>query len=308
MRRRLGTGLLLFALCLFAAFSSQAQPTLDAAFLSQQRTLIEKWLEQTGLQKQFEVLKLRLGAHPDATAGDKSAYRLELRFRSQSSSESLNDANFDSFLSSQAQNMGQPFPAYCFYKFVNLIGVSRELASVHFNTLESEYMVYLDTSQQLVMQKATLRSLNRQVASIGLKTSKGNAVMIESTLASEDLARRIQSFLDSYLKGAASDPKPELVFKPKERASVRVVAYSMKGRVIRSHNYWEKLELSLELKPDGQKWEVACYYDGEYAANASKPPDAGAYDASMAKGFPTELNTYITGLLAELQKSLEKER
>ncbi len=136
-----------------AVTPAAVQSELTPAFLAHQRTVVERWLDDTGLAKQFEVIRLRASEHPDPEAAGRRGYRLELRFLAQGSQDAARTA-FQRFLDAQLAATGQPFTASCFYRVVHLLGVGREPVSVHYYVLETEYAVYLEAAtRELVVRE-----------------------------------------------------------------------------------------------------------------------------------------------------------
>src|SRR5262245_14586288 len=286
-----------------------AQSDLTPAFLAHQRTVVERWMEDTGLAKQFEVIRLRASEHPDPEAAGRRGYRLELRFLTQGSQDAARTA-FQRFLDAQLAATGQPFTASCFYRVVHLLGVGRELVSVHYYVLETEYAVYLETAtRELVVREISNRGVRRSMAGPAPGTAapaRGPATSVPRTNTAGDIRQAIQKLLEDYFRGAVKpgQPAPTLDWRSFEPDYLELGVSGLRGQVIGSRNYWEKLKLSLVIKTDEKEWKLDWFVDGLYAAGlgSNRPADDSYY--LMEKDYLPQLEAYADRLLSAVHRSL----
>lgn len=291
---------------------AMAQPRLDPAFLELRKKIIEKWLEEAGLAENLEVLKLRKSEHPDPRAGNREAYRLELRLKTGYDEEAA-QSDFQKFLDAQVEPGGQQFQSQIFYKLVHLLGKSRESVSVHFYVLRTEYAVYFDSlARELVMDSAAKRSLRRVLsvkAPVNGSMTKSGALTVRRATANQKMPETIRKFLERYfgeLKGVNGPAIQD--WRPNEADYLEVTVSRMKGQVMSSPEYWEKLSLSIEVKPSENGWQLVCFFNGQYASGmGTRPPADGSYYL-MEKDYRPQLDKYADKVLSSLQQHLEKDQ
>ena len=119
----------------------------------------------------------------------------------------------------------------------------------------------------------------------------------------------IHRFLDEHFS-KITGPVGKIEAKWKELTEPDYLALSVRGlkhEVISSHNYWERLAFSIELKQEANGWKIACYTDGWYASGTgSSMPEDSSFRLVDAKNFGSDLETYAENLLAGLKRYLEQ--
>ena len=150
------TGMLLMAaVCLSQTVSTVPRVPGD---LASNRAVLETALADEGLSKELEIIRLRRGDHPDSST-DRQVYRLELRFRADGSQDAA-DAQFQSYLDAH-----KGLPEHLFYRVAHVLDLDRQFISVHFHVIESEYMVFFDSSSRdLVLQREANRSVRKSIS------------------------------------------------------------------------------------------------------------------------------------------------
>jgi hypothetical protein len=314
----------LLLLFVFAGRQTAAQSKPDASVLSSQKAVIERWLEETRLADKLEVIKLRLSTHPDSSRGDRQGYRLELRFKTDGTeTEAQAQEEFQKFLGTQATASGRPFPEEMFYKVIHLLGITRESASVHFYVFETEYAVYFNvTTRELVLDappnrgSGVRRTLSVKAFWNGSATGSAGSGTVAKTIRSaaakqKELPQTIRKFLEDFFHTAKTGdlPEPKLVWQPQEDEFLGVSVSGLKGQIIDSKVYWEKLLLSIELKPGQNEVKLQCNFDGLYASGiGSNQPADDSYYLISDKNFGSHLNAYADKVLSSLQQYLQKEQ
>jgi hypothetical protein len=88
---------------------------------------------------------------------------------------------------------------------------------------------------------------------------------------------------------------------------VAFAAAGFKQQIIRSHNYWERLQVSMELSSSADGWKLTCYFDGRYASGLGRRKPAEDAYSDMDAAFRADLNTYATSVLSRLQQYVERQ-
>ncbi len=101
---------------------------------------------------------------------------------------------------------------------------------------------------------------------------------------------------------------PTLDWRSFEADYLELGVSGLRGQVIGSRNYWEKLKISLVIKTDEKEWKLDWFVDGLYAAGlgSNRPADDSYY--LMEKDYQPQLETYADRLLSALHKSLTSGR
>jgi hypothetical protein len=284
---------------------AEADSIPDAKALAPKRKVIEQWVADAKLSDRLEVVKLRRSTHPDPAADDRQGVRLEFLFRTKENDESKADADFVAFMSAQSDAAGQPFADRCLYKLAHLLALRREDVSVHFNVSEVEYVVFFDSaSRKVVTQRGPKRGAIRRTVSI--IRSPGTLAQTATVAGGEGrkLAQSIRSFIEASWRAAGTG----VAFEPLEDDYLAFSVDGFKKQIIRSHDYWETLQVSIEMRPTASGWKLTCYFDGQYAAGlGSRRPSSEAY-ADMDADFRSDLNAYAMAILGRLQQHLERQR
>lgn len=281
-------------------------PLLANDTLTRDKAALESAVTDEGVDTQLEILRLRRGEHPD-TRTERQGYRLEFRFRADGMQDAA-DAEFQKFLQAN-----QDLPERWFYRLAHLLDIDRRFVSVHFHVIESEYMLYFDmASRELVLQRGASRSVRRSISIDAPAFATGHgAVVVRPAADTGKLPNSIQKYFDEYFRKINS-PGGKVEAKWKELTEPDYLALNVSGlkrQIIPSHNYWERLSFSIELKQDAAGWKLACYSDGWYASGVgSSMPEESNYHLMDAKNFGDDLEAYAESLLAGLKRYLEEER
>jgi hypothetical protein len=287
-----------------------AQPRLTQEFLSHQRSVVERWLEDSELRGKLEVIRLRTSEHPDPEADQRRGYRLELRFLTDGSVEAAG-ADFQRFLDAQAKTSGQPFMAMCFYRLVHLLGVGREPVSVHFFVLETEYAMFFETaSRQLTIRELSTRGLQKRMALTApsaAESSRASAL----PRAGGDIRALIRGFLENHFRRPTSgqrQPLPALDWEAFDPDHLELSVSGLRGHVVSSHTYWEKLKISLDIRAEATEWKLVWYIDGLLASGmgSNQPADDSYY--LMEKDFRAPFEAYANRLVSGLQVAVNSGR
>lgn len=283
-----------------------------AQALAPKKALVANWLSGAALAERLEVVKLRRAPHPDPARKDAPGVRLELLYRTDERDEAKIEQDFVAFMTAQTDREGQPFAERTFYKATHLLGLPREDVSVHFHVSESEYVVFFDARQRkVVTQRAVKRGAIRRTVSINRPPARAVKTTTVSGGADRALASSVRSFFERSWSAVAPPqgaPPVILTFEPLETDYVAFSVEGFKKQIVRGNNYWEKLQVSIEVNPTDAGWKLTCYFDGQYAAGLGprKPADDGYSD--MDGAHRADLNAYASNVLTRLQQHLEDGR
>ncbi|MDJ0740367.1 MAG: hypothetical protein QNJ91_11655 [Gammaproteobacteria bacterium] len=271
------------------------------------RGVIERWLAAEGLAQDLELQKLRWGPHADNP--DAKWLKLELRFVSQGTNQDQENRRFQQLLERYRGIAGTSLPDRLFYKFLHASGVQRRDAYVAIGvltrTFESRYdptagqLAFRETDDRLI-RRSTLLRMPVQTAQV-LRKPVGLGFGREDP---DDLPRRIQHALQRFFlqhNQQAGLPPPQLTLKPLERWYAGIEVQGTRKLVLTDKNYWERLQVSIELHAEGDEVRAVCYLDGMYAAGlGSRLPAEDGY-ADMDPAYRPELERFVDALLHDLQ-------
>jgi hypothetical protein len=292
--------------------AAQAMPSPD---LQRATRIMQTWLNQTRISEHLELTKLRLNSpqSPLVNDKDKRSLQLDLRFRGADTKPDEAVKQFTTFLNQYQAGKGVSLPETVFYQLIHSCDWPRDDAVVTFIVVEDRFDISLDPdSHELVFRETQQRGPVRQVINIPLlaasKAGGANQITVKSTKApsADALPQEIENFLKGYFveaNRAAHLKDPEFSYEPQELDYLGLKVKGVKGQVLASDKYWEKLEISFELKPasDGQK--VVCYLSGEYASGIfGRLPS----DDDYAAIDEAKLRDFTGNLLRKLQDHLSR--
>lgn len=292
--------------------TAQPAPPID---LPRATRMMQVWLDQAGLSEQLELAKLRFSSPRSPLVNDKNERSLQLDLRFRGADENPVEAvkQFDAFLNKYQAGKGVSLPEVVFYHLIHSCDWPRNDAVVTFIVVEDRFDISLDSSShELVFRQTQQRGPVRQVFNILLPTpsagGRANQITVRSTGSpnADALPKVIEDFLKGYFveaNRAAHLKDPEFSYEPQEPDYLGMKIKGMKGQVLASDKYWEKLEFSFEFKPapDGQK--VVCYLSGEYASGIfGRLPSDDDYSAIDE----TKLRDFTGNLLRKLQDHLSR--
>jgi hypothetical protein len=285
------------------------QPMVSEARLPHAREVLKRWLDETGLSGQLELVKLRTALHPFAHP-DKRGYRLELRFVPEEKATTPRAA-FRTFLEQQRATRGESFPDTCFYRVVHLLDTGRDLVSVHFFVADTEDIVFFDPdSRRVVINENPTRAVRRTVSIPVPQTETARSTTVPRTSTNE-IAQGLRRFIEGYFAGstsAASSPSPQFAWRTFEPDFVSVSVSGLRGRIITDHGYWEKLQISFEIRSEAAAWVLVSYVDGEFASGlGGRQPAIDSYYLIESK-FRPQLEAYADRLLTDLHRTLSGSR
>jgi hypothetical protein len=291
-----------------------AQPAPPPDLQSARRAL-ETWLEQDRLFEHLELAKLRLSPAPSPQKNDPDEKSLHLDLRFRAADNQTDDAikQFTGFLNRYQAANGISLPETVFYKLIHSSDWPRSDAVVTFIVVEDRFDVSLDPgSRQLVFRQMQQRGTVRQVIDISLlagnKAAGANQVTLRSSAAASAsvLPQQIEKFLSTYFVEAnrtAHLKDPDIKYEPQEPDYVGMKVTGVKSQVLPTNKYWEKLEISFELKPAPEGQKAVCYLSAEYASGLfGRLPSDDDYSAIDE----ARLRDFTGNLLRKLQVHLSR--
>jgi hypothetical protein len=122
---------------------------------------------------------------------------------------------------------------------------------------------------------------------------------------------KVQQYLEDFFtrkNREANRPAPQFSLKPLESDYVGLDVQGVRQAVIGSRDYWEYLQISIELRGSPSFQRIVCYLDGGYAAGlGTRVPDMNTY-TDFAKGYQADLERFADQLLRGLQEYLASSR
>ncbi|MCI0539708.1 MAG: hypothetical protein L0Z50_31250 [Verrucomicrobiales bacterium] len=285
-----------------------AEPRSPEA-LASVRQGVERWIDASGLAESFEVQKLRWGARSDVR---KSQWlKLELRFNSQDTDQNLEDARFRHRLDQYQGTAGWTLPETLFYKLVHLSGVPRSNACVAIHVLSTTVEILLDPATgHFEVREAAGRQTRRTVALPGIVPRSADRVAEVGLQAGGDigdLPGRVQHYLTHFFvsrnQQVGLNP-PRMTLKPLEPDYAGIEVAGIRRVVLTENEFWEQLQISIDLRRDGLGWRAVCHLDGKYASGrGGRLPNQDNY-RDMDTDFRPAVERFIDVLLRGLQEHL----
>ena len=276
--------------------------------------ILQLWLDQTRLSEHLDLAKLRLSSPPSPLVNDKGerSLQLDLRFRGADTPDEA-VKQLTSFLNQYQAAKGLSLPEAVFYQLIHSCDWPRNDAVVTFIVVEDRFDIFLDTdSHELLFHQTQQRGPVRQFINIPLlAASKGggsNQITVTSSKApgADALPQEIEDFLEGYFieaNRAAHLKDPEFSYEPREPDYLGMKVKGVKGQVLASDKYWEKLEMSFELKPAPNGQKVVCYLSGEYGSGIlGRLPN----DDDYAAIDEAKLRDFTGNLLRKLQDRISR--
>jgi hypothetical protein len=294
-----------------------AQATREPEALAPHKASLQRWLAQADLSKDLAVEKLRWDSHPAPDAAkNQEALRLELRFLTKDTDQAAEDKRFQQFLERYQTAYGETALERVFYKLIHECQVTRQEAAVTIRVIQKDYVLFFDpATADLRLQAKADRSIPKEVPlDLSRSAATGRSQASLGTLQATDrraLTGAIDGFLRDYFGAAnhkANLPGPK--FDPddvqnRDHDHVGFVVRGIKSQVLTQRNYWEEIEISIDVVQAPSGLKLMCHIDGYYAGGiGSRLPDEDAYE-DMRKTYKGQLKTFADGLLLQLQRRIE---
>ena len=285
----------------------QVEPSLEVV-RNNIPTLVS-WLQETGLAEHLELLRVRGADHPDRDV-QRRVFRLETRWRAKAQTREEALAAFDAYDRRFAKVNAQRFGEKLFVKFVQVVGISPLVASVHVHILDTDIATFLGSKGELKTTDSTLRSVlvRAEIPRIAPEVTapklalSGNKFMVTETGINPDEVLAL-------LRQKYAERQPEARFRGAGIEGDFFVAFvveAMRGEVIADQNYWERLRGDLYLLP-GSALQLRLHLDGRFAAGGigGRPPDDSGF-ADMEPRFAEQLTTYANELLLQVREGMRE--
>jgi hypothetical protein len=299
--------LVIGAVFLLTLFSMTVALSAESPNTGEISKVIDSWFVTSGLSDNFRVKKVRLVSRRESTSARWLA--LEVQFVTASTNQDEEDRRFQYSIKEYRGIAGLTFPEKLFYKFVHVSGVPRTDAVVYLNVLENVYEILYDRKQkQIVFRESEGRFIRKSIALdkiIQPFPNRKAEVPISTGLAAWDVAPRVQNFLRDYFLSKnreAGLPPPQFILRPVETDYAAVDVQGIRKQVIVQGNYWEKLQISIELKDGPQGRQAVGVIDGYYAPGLGLRVPTSYTD--MESEYHTQLEAFTDSLLHDLQRSL----
>jgi hypothetical protein len=195
-----------------------------------------------------------------------------------------------------------------FYRTIQLCDWPRSDAIVDFIVLEDQFAVFLDSeTQALVFRQTVKRDPIREVINLplspDLKHSGPNQVLVKAPDPNA-LTQQIEAFFKKYFAQANEKTHisaPVFHDEPREPDYVGLKVAGVKKQVLAADNYWEKIAISVEIRPTPEGQRLICYMSGKYASGwGSRLPS----DDDYKEVEDSKMHEFVSGILRKLQDSL----
>jgi hypothetical protein len=305
---------LLYRALLAAGLSSTLLSAQTTAIDPSHEASLNRWLEVSGLSKDWELEKLRWGPDPSPIAAENhQALRLELRFRNESTNQEEEDKRFQQHLATYQADYGEAAPQRIFNKLIHECHVSVRDSAITLRVLQRDYVVFFDPAGGLLMQPKGDRSYAKEVPLELPAIATGTQMRGLGTANNPDrraLSALIGNFVRDYFTGVNRKANmPEPTFDPddvdnRDHDHIGFVITGIRGQILTGQKYWEQLEISLDVVQAPSGLKLLCHIDGYYAGGmGNNRPSPEAYQ-DMRKQFQGPLKAFSDRVLLELQKRI----
>jgi len=308
------TWVLTTALCSISLFSPGTLLGDDELSASRHESL-EKWMTSSGISRNFEIVRIGSGPHPDSELSKEGqqTLHLELLFKGGSSSRAAESARFQQVLAAYQAKHGATLLEKIFYEFIQTFAVGRHDASIDFYVLDDQYSVYVSPkSSELIVRELELRGDPRHFSvAIPVAVPK-EQFRAHSTGAPTENAKQVINTVEEILKTYFLDanqrkglPKPDIT-PVREDGYLGLKVSSVKGLV--TDRYWEWVSINIEISRDSSEpipqkpqWRIGCYVAVKYASSPNEKSKTDADD-----DYPSQVNNLRDKLIDQIQQKLEK--
>jgi hypothetical protein len=274
------------------------------------RSSIANWLEARSLTATFEVEKLRW--IPTDKDPNTLWLALDLRFISQGTDQEQENERFLRTLQQFQQVYHGSFPESLFFKLVHAGGIKPAEARVAIMVVEDTFVVAREPgSGELRFEHASPRQVRRQVelpaATAAGAAAPGPQATAPAALQSPSLEGEVQRYLEDFFAARNRDARraaPQLTRKPFEPDYVGIDVAGIRNVVISRSDYWESLQISIQITNTPQGRRAVCYLDGGYAPGlGQRLPARGGY-TDFATRHQADLEQFADQLMRGLQDHL----
>jgi len=303
-----------------AATTFASQSARDSEALGSHRANLRQWLQRAELANDLEVEKLRRALNPATDAANPhEVFQLELRFLTQDTDQEESNTRFEQFLDQYRAKYDESLPERIFYRLIHECQLSRQEAAVTIRVAQRDYVIFFDSATaHLVMKARVDRSISKEVP-LDLSRSVGSDWPPTTLVAAQipdrrALASLVESFLCNYFRAAnrrANMSEPRFVpddVENRDHDHVGFIVSGVKSQVLTTKNYWEEIEISIDVVQAPSGLKLVCHIDGYYAGGiGSKLPDEDAYE-DMRRNYSAQLRSFADYILLKLQKRIETGR
>jgi hypothetical protein len=286
-----------------AARAAESRPDLARV-----QAQLNSWLQDAGLAPTLTLQRLGWGKRAD----DASVpwLMLELSFVKRDTKQQDETMRFEQMLKQFEIERGMPLADVLFYKLVHSAQIARRDARVTVAVLEDTYAVLRDpTSGALHFGPASIRA-TRSPTTLhvdGTSPLGTRVAPLVPGVGVGSLPARVRDYLVDFFarhNSTAGRPAPLVERKQLESDYVGLEVTGLRKLVITDSDYWERLQVSVELRQDARGARAVCYLDGGYAPGlGAKWPAVGSY-TDIEKNYRTQLQTFSDVLMEGLQKYL----
>jgi len=293
------SSLLLVAALLFGSVRvvAQSSETLEPVIAS-----MEGWLQARRLAPAFELQTLRRGSRPDDSAA--RSLKLELRFLTGGTDQAEEDRRFVSALQQFDRANNTSVAEALFFKLVHLAQIAPEDAYVTVDVLEKTYEIVADPSSgRPHFHLKRDRDVRVEVSLPGTSARQPHTT-IPGVVQAGALPDLVQRFLTDFFtrrNAAARLPAPRFSLKPLTSRYVGMDVEGIRRIVIPKEDFWESLQISVQMYDTPEGRLATCYLDGGFSTGfGSRLPAREGY-TDLAVKYQADLERFANELMRGLQ-------
>lgn len=309
---RWGWSCLLALAVLLGAASAWTEDVHTPETLARVRGAMDGWFQARGLAPAFELQKLRWGPRDNDPAAQW--LKLELRFMPEGTDPDHEDQRFAAALQQFQRANATSLAEALFFKLVHLADIRRADARITVAVLGDTFAVVRDrASGRLRFEPTSDRQARRAVQLPGLADAvppQRPQANVPGVIQEAALRDRVQRFLQDFFASRNSKarlPAPQVTLKPLEPDYVGMEVAGIRRIVITDGDFWERLQVSVELRDNAQGRRAVCYLDGGYAPGLGRRLPAADGYTDMSNKHQADLERFADELMRGLQDHLARD-
>ena len=281
---------------------------------------LKKWLASAGLARQFEVIRVGDGPHPDPPYALETIQHLEVRFITVGGADRTSEAErFQQTLADYETAHAVGLPEKLFDEFVSVSGVSPANACVDVHLFGAVYSVYLSRADGSLItsqsgKRSDLDSFSINIPVIAAQQQFHARLSKQSALDPKLVRAAVDQKLRAYLDSISGKSKSTLDMHSDTTNNnyLRLVVDGARGMV--TDGYWEHIDIFIFFSPDAAaaaqpdnakgkdvSWNFVCKVEMKYASSQHEPKPQDADN-----DFPQQTAAFRMKLVHQLQTEMEK--
>ena len=264
---------------------------------------LEGWLTSVGLGNRLEVIRVRCAPHPSQDATPSDAFRLESRWITNKPTRDEALAEFLEFNSQFARANGQGLGEKLFFRFIHDTGVHLDSSAAHIHVLGKDFATFMATNGRVITVDSALRMV---VEDTHVSTNSFTSLPLTARPAQSKLVgvrRPDNALVVNMLTSRYGTNFRQQVSK---LGFIEFKVENLRGVIVPNERFWERLQGTLTLVPEGDALLLRLHMDGRFAVGlGDRRPSDGEFQ-DMEPRYAERLTYYAKELLTELQTKFEE--